>query len=209
MRCPCCGADLKVADKIKYCEFCGFEERETRVINKYNLVIAYSRGVSPDLKIKIRSTNIDFDLKVGTMVNFKLAPGPHEIVFQEGGRKESRFIIVPDKEDQIVQIDYSYDQNREVPVLIKIIQPEALGSIELKDGKYPAQKNGLSMLSLVLASFGLAVPVTIIFMINKKRAEKQGLRVHPLDICALVLSWCFVALLLLAFGIGILGEALS
>ena len=209
MRCPCCGADLREADKMRYCEFCGFEERETQVIQKYNLVIAYSRGVSPDLKIMIRSTNIDYDLKVGTMVNFRLAPGPHEIIFQEGGRKESRFIIVPDKEDKLVKIDYSYDQNREVPVLIKIIQPEALGSIELKDGKYPAQKNGLSMLALILSVFGLSLPVTIIFIVNKKRAEKQGLRVHPLDICALVIAWAFWALMVFAFGVGILGEALS
>lgn len=209
MRCPCCGADLKEADKMRYCEFCGFEERETVVIQKYNLDITYSKGVSPDLKIKVRSTNIDYDLKVGSMANFKLAPGPHEIIFQEGGRNESRFIIIPDREEEKVQIDYSYDETREVPLLIKIVQPQAIGATDLKDGKYPAKKNLLSILSLCFAAWGLSIPVTIMFIINYRRAKKEGLRPNPMDVFALVLSWAFWALIMLAFGIGTIGEILS
>ena len=52
MRCPCCGANLIYKGKMKVCDYCGYEEKDTSVFKDYNVLVSYPAGTVSYFKIE-------------------------------------------------------------------------------------------------------------------------------------------------------------
>ena len=198
IRCPCCGADMVLKGRINCCEYCGYEERDKGLASNSNLIITCSAASSSPIKIEIRDAAITYYLKEKGTCYFNLVPGPHEIIFEDGGVTEKRIVVISGG-DMTVKICYS-------PSLITVDQPsEGSATREIKDGKPMAQKNGLTLAAMIMACTGLIVPVCIMAGINIRRAKKAGLRPNTLDKFAIGLVISFWVLMIMLFAIGLLG----
>lgn len=198
IRCPCCGADMVLKGRINCCEYCGYEERDKGLASNSNLIITCSAVSSSSVRIVIKDAAITHVLREKETAYFNLVPGPHEVIFEDGGVTEKRIVVISSG-DMTVKIDYS-------PSKITVDQPrEGSATYEIKEGKPTAQKNGLTLAAMIMACMGLVVPVFIMAGINIRRAKKAGLRPNTLDRFAIGLVISFWVVLIMLFAIGLLG----
>ena len=193
MRCPCCGANLIYKNDVYSCEFCGYEEniKKTTPAPNYNLAISHSNGTSSVITVIIRDSNISHPLKVNSTASFKLTPGPHEIEFREGGRVNRRIVTIPDN-GEVLNVDYSFDFSRREPVIIRV-GDNGTGTIPLRTSNMPqAEKNTMSIVSLVLALVGLNIPSIVLSSINASKARKMGMKPSTMDTLAQVISYLYI-----------------
>ena len=194
MRCPCCGANLIYKGKMKVCEYCGYEEKDTSAQKDYNVLIEHLKGTANVFNISIPDAHIKFVTCMNQTQSLKLVPGPHTIHISMGNYRKTQVIVVPDN-DEIVKISIWYDSAVDGTLHVKIDQPKVDAKYDLQGGLFPAKKTTLTTVSFILAMTMVApIPAIILAGIDNNNAKKAGRRPHYLSTVALVVSYlvfCF------------------
>ncbi len=206
MRCPCCGANLIYKGKMKVCEYCGYEEKDTSVFKDYNVLVSYPAGTVSYFKIEVKDAGIEFCTRPGESRSLKLVPGPHNVTVSSGNFRRSKVIFVPDN-DEVVKIAVWFDGMRDIDIHFEIDQPKVSEQFEpLVNGKLPAQNTVLSKVSLIMAcTFMVPIPALVLAYIDRQRASKCNRNVSSSTLCAMILSWIGMVMWLIIFSAALRG----
>lgn len=202
MTCPNCGADLILNGKIKVCNYCGYQERDTSEENDYNVLISCPAGTDMPLKVEIADAAVSIDVVPGGSSRLKLVPGPHNVTFSVAGVKSGRLIYVSDA-DEVVRISGSYDPSSDNLIKLMIEQPDTKADFSGENnGQLPASNSVLAILSFICTGTCIGAPAGIILgLIDLLLAKKAGRQPNQFALTGLILG-CTIVVIWLVIYIG-------
>lgn len=204
MKCPCCGANLLYEKDITYCEYCGYEERIAVIRPEYNLIIQHTYGIEnvKVVEIRIRDSNILYNLPVNSTIGYRLLPGPHKITFRVGKYSWTK-VVVLSNDDKVVTVDFAYMPSTMTGARFNIDQPDPGPEYAeiLKNGNMPPEASVLANIALVMSiTFFMSTPAFIMAIIDMSISRSKGQPVSTRAKAALIISivTCFFWMMITA-----------